>query len=143
MMMAMSLPRPHGRAGGSAPAAATSQAVVLIEDDAGLCAALTRVLELAGFHVESFGTAEAALAAPGTARAGCIVCDVVLPGQSGLSLCRRLAQEGRHPPMIFITALDQPAVRAEAEDLGAADYLVKPFEGRRLVEAVRAAMLEH
>ena len=136
----MPLPRPHARSGRSVPDVATSQAVVLIEDDAGLRAALTRVLELAGFHVESFGTAETALAAPGTARAGCIVCDVVLPGQSGLSLCRRLAQEGRKVPMIFITALDQPAMRAEAEALGAADYLVKPFEGRQLVEAVRAVM---
>jgi len=141
IMCRMSFLRTHASASPSGRAAETSQAVVLVEDDAGLRAALTRVLELAGFRVESFATAEGVLAAAAAARACCIVCDVVLPGQSGLSLCRQLARGGRRVPTIFITALDQPAIRAEAEALGAADYLVKPFEGRRLVEAVRAAML--
>jgi len=119
---------------------ATPHSIVLVEDDDGLRAALARILELAGYRVESFPSAEHALAADVARRAACIVCDVYLPQASGFALCRRLAQGGAHPPVIFITAHDLPAVHAEAESLGAADLLIKPFAGRRLVEAVRAAL---
>jgi DNA-binding response OmpR family regulator len=114
--------------------------VVLVEDDDGLRSALVRILGLAGFRVESYSSAEDALAAGAAARAACIVCDVYLPRESGFTLCRRLSQGGARPPVIFITAHDLPAVRAEAEALGAAHYLIKPFPGRALVAAVRAAL---
>jgi len=114
--------------------------IVLVEDDDGLRAALARILELAGYRVESYPSAEDALAADAAGRAACIVCDVYLPQASGFALCRRLARGGVHPPVIFITAHDLPGVHAEAEALGAADLLIKPFAGRRLVEAVRAAL---
>jgi FixJ family two-component response regulator len=119
---------------------ATPHNIVLVEDDEGLRSALVRILELAGFRVESYASAEDALAAGAAARAGCIVCDVYLPRESGFTLCRRLSQGGARPPVIFITAHDLPAVRAEAEALGAANCLIKPFPGRALVEAVRAAL---
>jgi len=125
---------------GPAGTARTPQTVVLVEDDDGLRSALERILALAGFRVESFATAEDAFAAGAAARASCIVCDVHLPRESGFSLCRRLAQSGPRSPVIFITAHDLPAVHAEAEALGAADLLIKPFAGRRLVDAVRAAL---
>ncbi|MEJ2176128.1 MAG: response regulator [bacterium] len=119
---------------------ATPHTIVLVEDDDGLRSALTRILELAGFRVESFAGAEDAFAAGASARAACIVCDVYLPRESGFALCRRLAQGGSRPPVIFITAHDLPAVRAEAEALGAARCLIKPFPGRELVEAVHSAL---
>lgn len=129
-----------GGESGPAGAAATPHTIFLVEDDDGLRSALERVLELAGYRVESFATAEDALAAGASARAECIVCDVYLPRESGFALCRRLAQTGSQVPVIFITAHDLPAVRAEAEALGAADCLIKPFAGRRLVAVVRAAL---
>jgi len=129
-----------GGTSGLAGVGATPHTIVLVEDDDGLRTALSRILELAGFRVESFASAEEALAADAAGRAACIVCDVYLPRDSGFALCRRLAQGGDHPPVIFITAHDLPAVHAEAESLGAADLLIKPFAGRRLVEAVRAAL---
>jgi FixJ family two-component response regulator len=129
-----------GGASGPAAAAATPHTIVLVEDDDGLRSALVRVLELAGYRVESFATAEDVLAAGAAARAACIVCDVYLPRESGFALCRRLSQAGSQVPVIFITAHDLPAVRAEAEALGAADCLIKPFAGRRLVAVVRAAL---
>ena len=125
---------------GPTDVAAMPHTIVLIEDDDGLRSALVRILELAGFRVESYASAEDALAAGAAARAGCIVCDVYLPRESGFTLCRRLSQGGARPPVIFITAHDLPAVRAEAEALGAANCLIKPFPGRALVEAVRAAL---
>jgi FixJ family two-component response regulator len=125
---------------GSGEIGATPHRIVLVEDDDGLRSALERILELAGYRVESFASAEHALKADAAGRAACMVCDVHLPRESGFALCRRLAQGGAHPPVIFITAHDLPAVHAEAEALGAADLLIKPFAGRRLVEAVRAAL---
>ncbi len=129
-----------GGASGPAGVAATPHSIVLVEDDDGLRSALVRILELAGYRVESFATAEDALAARAATRAECIVCDVHLPRESGFALCRRLAQAGSRVPVIFITAHELPAVRAEAEALGAANYLIKPFPGRELVEAVRGAL---
>lgn len=120
--------------------AASPRTIVLVEDDDGLRSALARILELAGYRVESYPSAEDALAADAATRAECIVCDVYLPRQSGFGLCRRLAQGGTRPPVIFITAHDLPAVRAEADALGAANYLIKPFPGRELVEAVRTVL---
>jgi FixJ family two-component response regulator len=125
---------------GPTDVAAMPHTIVLIEDDDGLRSALVRILELAGFRVESFSTAEEALAAGAAARAECIVCDVYLPRETGFGFCRKLSQGGSRPPVIFITAHDLPAVRAEAEALGAANCLIKPFPGRALVEAVRAAL---
>jgi FixJ family two-component response regulator len=113
--------------------------VVVVEDDSGMRSALTRVLEIAGFKVEAFVSAEDCLASGITASADCIVCDVHLPGASGFELGRRLAQGGSRAPVIFITAHDSSAARDEAEQLGAAAYLPKPFEGRALVGAVRDA----
>jgi len=125
---------------GSPGVAAPPHTIVLVEDDDGLRSALVRILELAGYRVESYPSAEDALAAGAAARAACVVCDVYLPRESGFSLCRRLSQGGARPPVIFITAHDLPAVHAEAESFGAADLLIKPFSGRRLIEAVRAAL---
>lgn len=118
----------------------TTHTIVLVEDDTGLRAALERVLEMAGYRVESFASAEEVLAADAAERAGCIVCDVVLPGESGFALGRALSQGGPHAPVIFMTAHDRPAARAEAAGLGAAGYLVKPFAGRALIESIRAAL---
>lgn len=132
----------HASSGKSGPAGigATPHTIVLVEDDDGLRSALVRILELAGYRVESYPSAEDALAAGAAARAACVVCDVYLPRESGFALCRRLSQGGTRPPVIFITAHDLPAVHAEAASVGAADLLIKPFAGRRLVEAVRAAL---
>jgi FixJ family two-component response regulator len=114
--------------------------VVVVEDDATVRSALARLLEIAGFEVEAFGSAEDCLASGVVASAHCLVCDVHLPGDSGLELCRRLMQAGSKAPVIFITGHDSPTARAEAEHLGAAAYLPKPFEGRALLDAIRSAI---
>jgi FixJ family two-component response regulator len=118
---------------------ATAPTVVLVEDYLGMQTALKRVLEISGFNVQAFVSAELCLASSASANADCFVCDVHLTGDSGFDLCRQLAQGGSKVPVIFITARDSPAVRATAEQLGAAAYLAKPFDGRMLVSAVKEA----
>jgi FixJ family two-component response regulator len=114
----------------------SSRKVVLVEDDAGLRSAFEKVLGAWGFAVDAFESAEALLESSAAEGAGCLILDIRLPGISGLELYRRLAARGQAAPVIFITAYDDLAVRAEAGRLGAAGYLVKPFRGRVLVDVV-------
>lgn len=113
--------------------------VVLVEDDGGMRKAVTRMLTGAGYRVRAFDSAEALLdaLAGGALWDGscCLVCDVRLPGASGLELHRRIATRGSMPPWIFITAHDDEIVREQTERAGAA-FLLKPFEGRALLALV-------
>lgn len=125
------------------PTSASSQrqagAVVVVEDDGGLRQAVARLLEVAGFQVRAFDSAEAWLQARFSPTA-CLVCDVRLPGLSGFALYERLRQYGAAPPVIFITGHDEPVTRRRAEALGAAAYLIKPFPGTELVIAINSAI---
>jgi FixJ family two-component response regulator len=116
-------------------------AIAIVEDDAGLREALTRMLKTAGFEARGFCSGEALLEdAPGTV--ACLVADIHLPGVSGLELQRRLIAEGHARPVVFITAHDTPAARKEADELHAVAFLTKPFEGRLLLGAVRRALTQ-
>jgi FixJ family two-component response regulator len=110
--------------------------IVVVEDDPGLREALGRVLSAAGFRVAAFVSAEALLEAELPEDTACCVFDIRLPGVSGLALARTLTTRGSTIPVIFMTAFDEPSVREEARRIGAAGYLIKPFGGRELVEAV-------
>ena len=115
--------------------------VVIVEDDASLCQAMARVLRAAGLDSVAFGSAEALLAAEPTRSPICLVIDVLLPGMSGFVLRDRLASAGAVPPVIFITAFDEPESRALAAKAGAAAFLAKPFSGRALVDTIQRAAL--
>lgn len=112
----------------------------MVEDDASMGRAFERVLRAGGFAPVTFASAEAALEAGAASSADCLVLDVRLPGMSGFELYRRLAHSGPRPPVILVTAHDEPAVREEAQRLGASSFLPKPFPGRALLEAVAQAL---
>lgn len=114
--------------------------LLVVEDDDGLRQAIGRLLDAAGFRVASFSSAEELLRGSAAASAACLIFDIHLPGISGFELRRVLARTGVTAPVIFITADDTPAARAEAGRLHAAAYLPKPFQGRELVAAVRRAV---
>ena len=116
-------------------------AIVVVDDDEGVRKAFERVLTAAGFRAETFPSAETLLETDAASRASCLVLDVHLPGLSGFELRRALVHSGTpQAPVIFITAHDDPAAREQAEALGAAAYLPKPFAGRTLVAAVTEAV---
>jgi FixJ family two-component response regulator len=118
--------------------------IVVVDDDDGARRAFERVLNAAGFRTLAFPSAETLLQSDGAAGAACLVLDVHLPGLSGFELRRELARSGaRQPPVIFVTGHDEPAARDQAEALGAAAYLPKPFAGRALVAAVALAVGLH
>ncbi len=113
--------------------------VVVVEDDASMSQAMERILRLAGFASSTFASAEQLIASRAAADAACLIIDVQLPGQNGFGLCERLAAAGALPPVIFISAFDEPDTRAQAQGLGAA-FLTKPFSGRTLLETIRKSL---
>jgi FixJ family two-component response regulator len=114
----------------------TGGTVIMVEDDPSMCQALDRILRLGGFIPHAYGSAEALLQNGRSDGALCMICDVRLPGMSGFALRDRLASAGAIPPVIFITAFDEPEARARAARVGA-DFLAKPFSGRLLLETIR------
>lgn len=110
--------------------------IVIVEDDAGLNQALTRLLQAAGFETTGFSTADAALQSTAVAQADCLVLDVHLADMTGYELHRRLGESGHVPPVIIITAHDDVHSRRQAQAIGASEYLTKPFAGRALVAAI-------
>ena len=114
--------------------------IVVVEDDAGMSKALVRLLRAAGFQPKSFASAEELLQSDAADEAGCLVLDIQLPGVSGFELRRRLAALGQNAPVIFITAQDEAATRAEAEQLDCIAYFRKPFQGSALLGAIRQAL---
>lgn len=114
--------------------------IVVVEDDAGLNQALSRLLEAAGFSAAMFETAEALLAADAATTADCLVLDLHLPGMSGIQLYHRLEEISPPPPCIVITAHDDAATRKGIKGIGAAAVLIKPFKGQALVSAVRGVL---
>lgn len=110
--------------------------IILVEDDPGVQRAIARLLAIAGFEPLLYGSAEELLGAAPLPAADCMVVDIQLPGENGLAMVDRLAAAGLVPPVIFVTAADDPEFREAAARLGAA-YLNKPFTAQSLLEMLR------
>jgi FixJ family two-component response regulator len=113
---------------------AESPLIVIVDDDSSFRTAISRLLRLWGFRIESFGSAEEFL--QHRTGAHCMILDLHLGGMSGLELQTRLAEDGRQVPIVFVTAVEDAMVRRRALDAGAAAYLEKPFDERRLMEVL-------
>jgi FixJ family two-component response regulator len=113
--------------------------VAIVEDDASFRRALSRSLALRGFRSEVFASAEEFLQHPASRNADCVVLDIHLGGMSGFELQGELARRPTSPPIIFITAFDEPATRERALEVGAAGYLQKPFDEESLLQAIGQA----
>ncbi|WP_370663818.1 sigma-54-dependent transcriptional regulator [Massilia violaceinigra] len=116
----------------------TMQAI-LVEDEAPLRLATTQTLELGGFGVRAFASAEEAGAALDAAFDGVIVSDVRLPGRSGLDLLAQVVALDAELPMIMVTGHGDVAMAVGAMRAGAYDFIEKPFGAERLLDAVRRA----
>jgi len=113
--------------------------VLIVDDDAAIRDGLVEVFERAGFAAYGAGDVpamEKALTAKG---ADLIVLDLMMPGEDGLSACKRLSGKGR-PPIIMLSALGDDADRIVGLEIGADDYLAKPCNPRELVARARAVL---
>jgi FixJ family two-component response regulator len=113
--------------------------IAVVDDDIGVCTSLGRLLRLAHLQPITYRSAEAFLADAKRPQFDCIVLDVRLGGMSGLDLFAQLAAEPTHPPVIFVTAVDDPVARARAEALGCAGFFLKSTPGAAIIEAIRHA----
>jgi FixJ family two-component response regulator len=118
----------------------TAPVIAVIDDDASVRRALQRLLQSAGFAVDTFATARAFLDTDCWAQTACLVLDVHLPGMSGYQLQEHLAASGVAIPIVFITAYDDASTRERVNRVGAVGYLRKPFDQETLIEAIRRAI---
>jgi two-component system response regulator FixJ len=113
--------------------------IIVVDDDIGMREAMENLLDVAGFDTTAYGSAEALLAGGAVEDALCVISDLKLPAMSGFELLAELRARGASPPVIVITAHDEPGVRSEAERRGAAGFLAKPFPGSALLAAIESA----
>jgi two-component system response regulator MprA len=116
--------------------------ILVVDDDERIGAALRRALGHEGYQVDLAADGPAALARAADAPPDLVVLDVMLPGLSGVEVCRRL-RESQDMPILMLTARDGTADRVRGLDSGADDYLVKPFAYEELMARVRALLRRH
>ncbi|MBN9554165.1 MAG: response regulator transcription factor [Alphaproteobacteria bacterium] len=114
--------------------------VFVIDDDAAVRDAIRELLLSVGHPVESFLSAEEFLARRDPQGCGCLVCDVRLPGTSGLELQKRLSAQKDRIPIIFISGYGDVPMAVQVMKGGAVDFLQKPFREQELLECVQMAL---
>lgn len=112
--------------------------ILVVEDDLSVGEAIHDFLERNGLDAEIAGDGPAADAWLTREAFELVVLDLMLPGEDGLSICRRLAASG--PPVLMVSAVGETTDRIVGLECGAADYLAKPFEPRELLARIRAIL---
>ncbi|WP_422744411.1 response regulator transcription factor [Micromonospora sp. WMMD754] len=114
--------------------------VLVVEDEPAIADLVRLYLTRDGFGVHLERDGDAGLAAARRLRPVACVLDIALPGLAGTEICRRLRTSGDWTPVIFLTARDDEVDRVVGLELGADDYVTKPFSPRELVARVRAVL---
>jgi DNA-binding response OmpR family regulator len=113
----------------------------LIEDDSRLAAMVSEYLGKAGFHVVHAETGARGLALHGREPPDVVILDLMLPDGDGLDICRQMRARSDSPiPILMLTARGDPMDRVVGLEMGADDYLPKPFEPRELLARLRAIL---
>lgn len=122
-----------------APASDPTPHIVVVDDDPQIRDLLGQVLERYGFRASALPSGEELWPTLARDRADLVVLDLMLPGIDGLTLCRELRARGT-VPVIMLTARAEPVDRIVGLEVGADDYLSKPFEPRELVARIRTVL---
>ncbi|MFY9315856.1 MAG: response regulator, partial [Burkholderiales bacterium] len=112
--------------------------ILIVEDDAALASGIARILEGEGHAVDVMAKGEQAVLGARQERFDVILLDIGLPGIDGFEVLRRLRAAGNRTPVLVLTARDALDDRVHGLDLGADDYLAKPFAMPELTARVRA-----
>jgi two-component system alkaline phosphatase synthesis response regulator PhoP len=118
----------------------SGELILLVDDEANIIQLARMYLERDGYRVFSVGDGSAALQAADTQHPDLLVLDVMLPELDGYEVCRRLRAGDNNLPIIMLTARDDDIDKILGLELGADDYLTKPFNPRELVARVRAIL---
>ena len=114
--------------------------VAVIEDDPGIRDLVTDLLRREGFEVLAYADAASFFRSAPVERLDCLILDVMLPGEDGLSICRTLRAARPRLPILMVSAKGDDVDRIVGLEVGADDYLAKPFNARELLARVRAAL---
>lgn len=112
----------------------------MIDDDARLAEMLTEYLSAEGFELETVAEGAAGLEAACSGKHDLIVLDVMLPGLSGFEILRQLRDRGSKKPVLMLTARGDDIDRIVGLEMGADDYLAKPFNPRELIARIKAVL---
>ena len=120
----------------------TKQHILVVEDETDICELLQYVLEREGFQVTCVNNGMEALELAGSKAFTLAVLDIMLPGMDGLTLCRKLRenQATRRMPIVMLTARSEESDVVVGLEVGADDYLTKPFSPKELVARIRAVL---
>lgn len=125
-------------------AVTTSHIVVyVVDDDAPVRAALSRVLRSAGFTVRDYGCSRRFLEEVTNGDDACVVLDLTMPEMSGNDVQAQLTRQGIRVPVIALSAMDDPLTRERAKTLGAVMLLRKPVDDQALFDAISWAVDPH
>ena len=117
--------------------------ILVVDDDPRLRDLLRRYLTEQGFHVFAAEDAVSMDRLRAVERLDLIVLDVMMPGEDGMSICRRLRQASDQTPIIMLTAKTEDMDRIRGLEIGADDYVAKPFNPRELLARVNAVLRRH
>ena len=124
-------------------APSTNSYIAIVDDDAAIRSALGRALRMENYDVELFEDGISALKSIQLRAPDAIVLDLQLPDIDGLEICRRIRRSGDSTPILMLTARDAVNDRVAGLDVGADDYLVKPFDLAELLARLRALLRRH
>jgi FixJ family two-component response regulator len=115
--------------------------IAIVDDDESVRRVLTRLLRSRGFAAQAFASSEEFLQSAAVHDASCLVCDVRMPGLSGLELQARMAGQNLRMPIVFITAFHDIRMQWKALEAGAVCFLKKPFNSKDLIECIERALM--
>jgi FixJ family two-component response regulator len=117
-----------------------TEIVLVVDDDASMRAAISRLLTAVGVSTHTFSSGKQFLQADLPDVPGCVVLDVRLPEISGLDLQQEMVKRGIHYPVIFVTGHGDIPMSVQAMKAGAVEFLTKPFRDQDLLDVIRAAI---
>jgi len=117
-----------------------SELILLVDDEPSIIQLSRMYFERDGFRVQEISDGESALAAVAQYHPDLIVLDVMLPKLGGFEVCKKLRASGDQTPIIMLTARDEDVDKILGLELGADDYLTKPFNPRELIARVKAIL---
>ena len=114
--------------------------ILVVEDDDDMRESLGRILGRAGYQVQLARDGSEAITVLQTQLFHLVLTDLIMPRMGGLELLREIRRRERDVPVVFLTAFGKPDTFAEAMDLGAVDFIVKPFHANSLLAVIREAI---
>jgi DNA-binding response OmpR family regulator len=114
--------------------------ILIADDEPGIVLGLGDELKGEGFKVSSVGNGEEALAAVRKQKPNLLILDIMLPKLSGIEVCKRLRREGQRLPILMLTAKNEEVDKVVGLEVGADDYVTKPFSLREVVARVKAIL---